>query len=254
MIELRNLSISAKERILTHQLNVKLKSRQVWGLLGPNGCGKSTLLHTIAKVIPPKQGEIYINGFHQTVFSTKKFAQHVGILFQEMSSSFSQTVWDYCLSARFPHLSLFQKHSPADFTIIQSALTHLDMFHLKHRALTALSGGERKRAAIAALLVQNPTIYLLDEPTNHLDLPHQTRVMQTFAHKASEGCSILMSLHDPNMAERYCDHVLLMFPHGELVFGSTPEVLTENNLSRLYGVSIKQAKIHEKKFWHTLVS
>jgi len=150
-------------------------------------------------------------------------------------------VWEYCLSSRFPHLSYFNKPNHEDEKIVIHALEKMDLTHLAKRVVGKLSGGEKRRLAIAALLTQKPEIYLLDEPTNHLDIKHQHQVLNYFRELARHTqATIVMSLHDVNLAQQYCDHILLLYPNGETLQGPSSEILTTHNLSKLYQLSMNK--------------
>jgi iron complex transport system ATP-binding protein len=230
-----NLRLEVANKILCAHLNLRIKPGEVWGVLGPNGCGKSTLLHTLAGLSAPKQGRILLNDLCLQDFALKSLAQCIGILFQEIHCTFSQTVWDYCLAARYPYLSYLKKVTHDDLHIAQSALEQMELTSLSQQSITQLSGGEKRRLAIAALLTQTPSIYLLDEPTNHLDLRHQIQVLNTLQKLAkTTGAAVLMSLHDINLAQRFCDHILLMYANGHTLQGTTSQILNATHLTQLY--------------------
>ena len=136
---------------------------------------------------------------------------------------------------RHPHLSVWQQEQAGDVAIVQSALHAVELERLAQRRIDTLSGGERRRLALATLFVQQPDIWLLDEPTNHLDLRYQIRVLELITGLAhDQGKVVLMSLHDINLAVRFCDSLLLLFPDGGVEYGQALSVLTVANLQRLY--------------------
>jgi iron complex transport system ATP-binding protein len=121
----------------------------------------------------------------------------------------------------------------------------MELHELKNKKMPYLSGGEKQRAKIATLLIQNPQIYLLDEPTNHLDLHYQVKILKHFAYlKTSQQKSIVMTLHDINLAAQYCDQILMLFPNGKTLYGKSEEILCEENLSLLYGHPIHKLHPH----------
>jgi iron complex transport system ATP-binding protein len=135
---------------------------------------------------------------------------------------------------RHPHLRFWQREGDADRTIAQSALARLGLADHARRALTTLSGGEQRRVAMAGLLAQAPQIYLLDEPSNHLDPLHQIHVLSVFRELTRSGACVIATLHDPTLADRFADRVLLLHGDGRHRLGTTPEVLSTEALSELY--------------------
>lgn len=231
----KQISIKAGEKIICKSLNLHLHSGEIWGILGPNGCGKTSLLHALAGLHPVIQGEILLGENKFAQLSMKTIAQSLGLLFQDFSTQFPQTVWEYCLTARYPHLPYFKREGKFDKQIVMQALQLMELDGLGQKSILHLSGGEKRRLALAGLLAQTPKIYLLDEPTNHLDIRHQMKVLKHFQYlAANHSKTIVMSLHDINLAQQFCDHILLLFADGDFLQGMKGEVLTPENLTRLY--------------------
>lgn len=246
----RALSIARGSRFICQRLTLSMHPGEMWGILGPNGSGKSTLLHTLAGLHPLASGEILCQQQPLHTFSAKCLAQHIGLLFQEWHAPFAQSVVEFCLTSRYPHRAFYQPDSPSDHAMVHDALHHTDMLPLAHKKITQLSGGEKKRLAIAALLAQTPRVYLLDEPTNHLDINHQFTLLNHFKRLTRlDHASVMMSLHDINLAQRFCDHVLLLFHDGSHVHGKTHTVLTTENLTRLYTYPITSIVDDTHVYW-----
>jgi len=145
------------------------------------------------------------------------------------------------LIGRHPHLGMWQWEGPQDIELARQALRDMDIEALESRSTATLSGGERRRMEIAAVLTQAPRLLLLDEPTNHLDLHHQIRVLDGLTDRYRRDAALVMTLHDVNLAARYCDHVLLLFGDGEALWGTSEQMLSEEHLTRLYGHPIHLA-------------
>ena len=232
------ISFYGGSRLLCADLTMHIQPGDYWGILGPNGGGKTTLLLTLAGLRAPKRGKILLNEQPLAAYRSKHIAQQLGILFQDGPVGFPLRVSAYCSMARYPHLQAFKGESTDDKRLTHSALQAMELETLQHRWLHELSGGEQQRARIAALLTQTPSIYLLDEPTNHLDMRYQLHVLNHFQQLSKQQNAVVASLHDVNLAQHYCNRLLLLFPDGSSLQGSPDEVLTESNLYKLYQCSL----------------
>jgi iron complex transport system ATP-binding protein len=216
-------------------LNMTLSRGEMGAILGANGSGKTTLLHTLAGLRPPHAGTVLLDGRPIKQWSARARARRLGLVFQDDTALFSTTVREAVGAGRFAHQSLWRPISRVDEDAIEDALAALHLSDLAARPLTALSGGERRRVAVATLLAQDPDVLLLDEPTNHLDWRHQSLVMAHLSERVGLGRqAALISLHDPNLASRYCDRVLLLDGNGTAAWGAAADLLTADRLARLY--------------------
>lgn len=243
-LDISELIIDVPGRGDGRALSLSLEAGQVWGVLGPNGAGKTTLLHTLAGLRAPRSGEIYLDGQRLKTLGRREVARALGLVFQDRQDGFPATVRETALIGRHPWLSPWQMEGGEDLRLAEAALARLDVAHLAERLVNTLSGGERQRLAIATVLTQAPRIWLADEPTNHLDLHHQTAVMALLAEQASSGNAVMMCLHDLNLAARWCDHLLLLYPDGEACWGPRDSMLVPGALERLYGQRLTTAKVN----------
>lgn len=234
VLSTRQLVIDVPNRPGGTPLNLTIRPGQVWGVLGPNGAGKTTLLHTLAGLRAPRSGGVYLDETPLAGLRRRQVAQTLGVVFQEWMDGFPATVLETALIGRHPFLSAWQRESSADYILAEQALARLDITSLSERLVSTLSGGERQRVALSTVLTQDPAIWLADEPTNHLDLHHQSAVMALMAEQAAKGKSVVMCLHDLNLAARWCDQILLLYPNGEAKWGPREKLLTVDELEALY--------------------
>ena len=242
-LDIRELIIDVPGRGDGRALSFSVAPGQVWGVLGPNGSGKTTLLHTLAGLRPPRSGQVMIDNQPLATQPRRQVARTLGLVFQERHDGFPATVRETALIGRHPWLSTWQMEGAEDLRLAEAALARLDVAHLAERLVSTLSGGERQRLAIATVLTQAPQIWLADEPTNHLDLHHQSAVMALLAGQAAAGRAVMMCLHDLNLAARWCDHLLLLYPDGEACWGPAQEMLVPEALERLYNQRLVTANI-----------
>lgn len=231
------------QRTLCRPFNLQIEHGQCWGVLGSNGSGKTTLLHTLAGLHHEYDGQILLDNKAIAQISRKAFARRLGLLPQINEEAFPGTVMETVLTGRHPHLKPWQWEDEQDRQLARDALARVDLQGFEQRNLLSLSGGERRRLYIATLLVQQPQWYLLDEPANHLDLRHQHQILGHLRQLArGDQKSVIMVLHDPNLAARYCDHVLLLHENGEVESGSSESLMTGERLGELYGYPIRKVE------------
>lgn len=248
--ETENLTVKIAGKTVCSNLSLKFEAGQCIGLLGSNGVGKTTLLHTLAGLREADSGEIRIAGTSIAGMSRKQIARHLGLLMQHQEDPFPATVLETALIGRHPHIGFWQWESPDDLAATREALHITGMDGLESRDVHALSGGERRRLAIATVLAQQPDIFLLDEPADQLDVYHQMRLLKFFREMAArENKLVLMCLHDMNQAARFCDQVLLMFGAGETLFDTTYKALTPQNLEKLYRIPVRMITTEDALFF-----
>ncbi len=236
-----SLDVGIAGRSLLRGLNLTVHAGQCWGLLGTNGSGKTTLLHTLAGLRPALGGSLWLQGAPLARLPRRQVAQCLGLLPQDNSDSFPASVLDTALIGRHPHLGRWHSETAADLECARRALQQVDLAGMEDRPCSTLSGGERRRLALATLLTQAPRLMLLDEPTNHLDLNHQVATLQHLRHLADSGeHAVVMALHDINLTARYCDHVLMLSGDGRWQAGPAAELLNAERLSQLYGHAVLQ--------------
>jgi len=230
-----DLTVSVNGRILVRNLNLTAGPGAFLCILGPNGVGKTLTLHTLAGIRNFDTGRVLLHGDDIKTLDRRLIARRLGLLLQTHSDAFPMTVLEAAMMGRHPHLDFWQWESTGDRDIAIAALAAMDLADLAERLTSTLSGGERRRLSIAALLVQEPDMLLLDEPMNHLDPLHKLQVLDRLSTLAGDGKTVLASLHDPAMAARFARQILLLFGDGEWEIGPTADMLTTDRLERLYG-------------------
>jgi len=228
------VSVRAGLRELVHELSVEFAPGEVVAILGRNGSGKTLTLHTLSGLRPPVAGTVSLDGVAMAQLQRRAVALRLGLLPQDLEDAFVSTAMETVLIGRHPHLSLWQWESDEDERLAREALRAVDMEEFATRRTDTLSGGEQRRVAVAALLAQQPTIFLLDEPTNHLDPHHQLAILGLFRGLADSGSTVITTLHDPTLAARFADRVLLLHGDGRWLLGPVGTTLTAASLSELY--------------------
>ena len=229
-----NLGVRAGARELVRDLSVQFTPGEVVAILGRNGSGKTLTLHTLAGLRTAAAGEVLLDGAPLRQFKRRSVALRLGLLPQDLEDAFVTTAMETVLIGRHPHLALWQWETAEDERLAREALAAVDLQDFAVRHTDTLSGGEQRRVAVAALLAQQPGIFLLDEPTNHLDPHHQLAVLGLFRGLADQGRTVVTTLHDPTLAARFADRALLLFGDGRWSLGPVSSALTAGSLSELY--------------------
>ena len=235
----RGVSLSVAGKSLVTHLDLDVQAGECWAVVGPNGAGKTTLVTTLAGIKAPAAGEIAYDGMPLAVLSLRERARRRGFLPQDSVDFFPATVLETALVGRHPYLGRWQWESAVDVGQARAALAAFGLAGLDRRDARTLSGGERRRLALAALVAQDPALLLLDEPSSHLDLGQQIAaldIVTALAH--ANGKAIVMVLHDLHLALRYADHAIAL-GGGHARVGAAADILTAPTLSELFGHQLR---------------
>ncbi|MGE5484760.1 MAG: ABC transporter ATP-binding protein [Ignavibacteriales bacterium] len=209
------------------------------GIIGPNGSGKSTLLRAMSRVLKPSRGAVLLDGRDIYSEDPRSVARRLAVVENDGRSEFGFTVLELVLMGRIPHLGRFQRESAADVETARRCLASTGILHLESRKITEISAGERQRALIARALVQEPEILLMDEPTSFLDIGYQVDVMDLVSRLSREnGLSVVVVLHDLNLASQYCKSIILMKDGRVFASGIPDDVVTPSNIREAYGSEV----------------
>lgn len=246
VLQANHVSVLIQDKTILDRVSLSACAGEVVGILGPNGAGKTTLL----KVLSGQrqcEGEVTWQGRAITDFSIQSLAQQIAVVNQVNDVVFSVTLEQVVRMGLLPHKSLLSRQTQQDNLRIAQAIQAVGLADRKKQDFSSLSGGEQQRTLIARALVQGSPLLILDEPVNHLDVYYQHQILQLLHDLASQlGITVVMSLHDMNLASQYCDKLALLNDGKLATVGEPSDVLTAQHLSEVFGipcqVELKQGK------------
>lgn len=226
-------------RVVVHDFDVAVPAGRITTIIGPNGCGKSTLLRTLSRLLQPTAGSVLLDGRDLAGLKSKDVAKRLGLLPQSPVAPEGLTVADLVARGRHPHQTWMRQWSSDDVDVVAAALERTGVADLADRTVDSLSGGQRQRVWIAMVLAQDTGILLLDEPTTYLDLSHALEVMDLVDELHEAGRTVVMVLHDLNLAVRYSDHLVVMKSGTKVAEGAPAAVVTEELLQDVFGLTAR---------------
>lgn len=237
-LSIADLSVGYGDRPVLHGLDLDLLPGRITAIVGANACGKSTLLRVMSRLLRPRQGQVTLDGQAIHRMPTRALARVLGLLPQSPIAPEGITVADLVSRGRHPHHGIVSRWGAGDEQAVASALEVTRITDLADRAVDELSGGQRQRAWIAMALAQETDLLLLDEPTTFLDVTHQIELLDLLCDlNAARGTTIVMVLHDLNLAARYADHLIALRQGRLHVQGRPEEVLAEATIREVFGLS-----------------
>ena len=227
------ISWQVDELRILDSLSFEVKRNEFLGFIGPNGAGKSSLLRCLFGKNSISTGSLSFNQRAINQYSRRELAQQIAVLIQEPPTQFEMSVFDVVAMGLIPNRPLFSFSTQEDKQTITHALEKVELLNKAQNAFNTLSGGEKQRVMVARAIVQDPKVLILDEPTNHLDIQHQIDVLQL----AKEmNITVLLSIHDLNMAAAFCDRLILMKEGRIITSGEPDSVLTRDNLEYVFNI------------------
>jgi iron complex transport system ATP-binding protein len=233
----KDLTLGYGDRIIVDGLDIEIPTGVITTVIGPNGCGKSTLLRALGRLLKPKSGSVVLDGKAISSMKTKDVARVLGMLPQTPVAPEGLTVADLVARGRHPHQSWIRQWSADDEGEVAQALELTGVSDLADRPVDQLSGGQRQRAWISMALAQGTDILLLDEPTTYLDLAHSMEVLDLVDQLHEEmGRTVVMILHDLNLAVRYSDHLIVMRDGAIVASGVPKDIISTELLLDVFGL------------------
>ena len=239
MISLRGVRFGYGEKPVLDGLDLEVPRGQLLGVIGPNGAGKSTLVRLLLGLHRPHAGRVLVDGVEAHApgrEARRAFARKVGAVVQDEALEFPFTAREVVLMGRIAHLPPLGFERAADLDAADRALAETDTRALADRPLHTLSGGERKRVFLARALAQDPELLILDEPVAALDLSHQLAIFDLLRARHQRGGTVIVVVHDLNLAAAYCERLLLVRPHAPALHGTVEDILTAERVRETFGV------------------
>jgi len=236
-IQVNNLKFAYRDEDVIKDISCQFFPGRFYAIIGPNGSGKSTFIKLLNRILKPGGGRVCIDGKPIENYRRKQLARIIGYVPQSEERRLPLTVFDTVMVGRRPHLGWTPGRK--DHLKVEETIREFSLDHLAFRPADELSGGELQRVHIARALVQEPRILILDEPTSSLDLKHQIEVMKLLREISHSGITVIMAIHDLNLAFRYADRFVFL-KNGNVLANGGDEIITEDNIEKLYEVGIKK--------------
>ena len=233
MLQAEQLSWAASGCPIVQNVSLRVAPGRVHGIVGPNGSGKSSLLKLLVRLHKPTAGRVRLEGQDIWHMDARRFAQQVAVMGQDSAAAFDGSVRETVMLGRMPHQSRWAATTDTDRAVLAQCLAQVGATHLANARLSVLSGGERQRVLLARALAQGPQLLVLDEPTNHLDIRYQLELMRLVT---GLGLTVVVVLHDLNIAAQFCDRIALMAAGHVVAEGAPADVLTAERIEAVFGV------------------
>jgi len=232
-LQAENISWHINNKVIINDVSFNAIKGETLGIVGPNGAGKTSLLKCLYQENKLTSGKVSLCDMPLEFFDRREVAQKIAVVSQQHEAVFNLTVFDIVNMGLIPHKAFFESNSKADQKLIDDSLAKVNLLEHKYQIFNTLSGGEQQRCLIARAIVQRPEILIMDEPTNHLDIFYQHEILSIVK---KLGLTLIMTIHDLNLAAQYCDHLLLLSNGKVLAFEETENVLNEALIKETFHV------------------
>lgn len=244
-IQINSLSFKYNHLPVLEDLSFDIDAGSLVGIIGPNGAGKTTFLKLIERILKPKRGVITIGDEKLEEIKHSDLAKMIGYIPQSQTSPFPTSVFNTILMGRKPYFSWGPTEE--DINIVSSIIADLGLNELSLRNINEMSGGQRQKAIFGRALAQNPDILLLDEPTANLDLKHQLEILDLLRDLSESGKTVIMAIHDINLALKYCDKFIIIHKNKLFAYGGK-EIFTEERIEEVFGVKASIIEREDRLF------
>ncbi len=238
MLSLSQVRFGYGPKPVLDDLSFEVSRGEFWGVIGPNGAGKSTIVRLVMGLLKANAGEVQVGGRSVRSYAARDLARVLGAVTQEEALEFPFTTREVVLMGRIAHLGPLGFESASDVAAAEQAMSDTGVLDLADRPLHTLSGGERKRVLLARALAQNPELLVLDEPAAALDIHHQIAIFELLKARHQKGVTVLVVVHDLNLAAAYCQRLLLVRPGQPALQGTVEEILTYQRVKESFGVEV----------------
>lgn len=238
-LELKNMNCGYNKSFHLSNVSFSITKGQFSGIIGPNGSGKSTLLKGISGELDISRKQVFLNNTDLSLLTENERAKEIAVVTQ-FTEPIDITVEEYVLTGRIPYRKKYQFFETAvDFEIAERYMKLTDVIHLRNKKFTNLSGGEQQLVSVAKALTQEPSLLLLDEPTSHLDISHQVQILNLIQQLSHDlDLTVMMIIHDLNLASEYCDYLVLMKDGSVFKHGTPQEILNYKNIEEVYNTVV----------------
>lgn len=239
-LETKHLNFSYHDHQVLKEIDIQIPVQKISVILGANGCGKSTLLKNMCKVLKPNQGTVLLDHKNIWKYPSRQLATHIGLMPQSSQTPEGITVLELVSRGRFPYRKAFRSLSKEDHIRIQEAMAWMKITDIAQKPVDELSGGQRQRVYMALALAQDTEVLFLDEPTTFLDVQYQIEILDLLWElNQKKHTSIVMVLHDINLAARYSHHIFALKDGKVKAQGTPQEVITESLIKEIYGIDCR---------------
>lgn len=238
VLQIQDMMIGYEHKTIISGINAEIKMGEFIGIIGRNGAGKSTLLKTLRGLLPAKNGQVFYFGKPMSAYGEKELARIVAYLQQNVETGFGYTGLDIVLTGRYPYMKWWESEKDEDKELAMDCMSYTGTLDLAERPVTEVSGGQKQRILLAKVLAQQTPILFLDEPTTGLDMVYREEIFRFARELANMGKTILMVVHELDLAAAYCSRIILLGEGKLMADGSPQQIFREDLLSRAYEADI----------------